>query len=417
MATTIPARTTLGANLRRDFPILQQANERGQRLSFLDSAASSQKPQVVIDAVSSYYAEENANIHRGVYTLSERATARYEEARQVVSSFINAASPKECIFTRNTTEAINLVAQSWGRANVRNGDLIVITEMDHHSNIVPWQLLAEAVGAEIAAVGISDDGRLDLESLDRLLAREPKVVAFPHVSNALGTVNPAAEIIRRAKQSGAMVLVDSAQGTPHLPVDVRGLGADFLAFSGHKVLAPMGSGVLWGRLDLLQAMPPFLGGGGMIRKVEIGRSTWADVPARFEAGTPAVGDAVGLGAALRYLTQLDMAAVSAHEEALTRYALERLAELPGVTVFGPPAGEDHAGVISFTVEEIHPHDVASVLNGENVAVRAGHHCCQPLMARLGVVATTRASFSVYSDRDDVDRLVEAIMKAQRIFAA
>ena len=417
MATTIPARTTLGANLRRDFPILQQENDRGQRLSFLDSAASSQKPQVVIDAVSSYYAEDNANIHRGVYTLSERATARYEEARQEVSAFINAASAKECIFTRNTTEAINLVAQSWGRANVCHGDLIVITEMDHHSNIVPWQLLAEAVGAEIAAVGITDDGRLDLESLDRLLAREPKVVAFPHVSNALGTVNPAAEIIRRAKQAGAMVLVDSAQGTPHLPVDVRALGADFLAFSGHKVLAPMGSGVLWGRLDLLQSMPPFLGGGGMIRKVEIGRSTWADVPARFEAGTPAVGDAVGLGAALRYLTRLDMAAVSAHEEALTRYALERLAELPGVTVFGPPAGADHAGVISFTVEEIHPHDIASVLSGENVAVRAGHHCCQPLMARLGVVATTRASFSVYSDRDDVDRLAEAIMKAQRIFAA
>lgn len=417
MATTIHPTTTLGSELRKDFPILQQLNEQGQRLVFLDSAASSQKPQVVIDAVSTYYEEENANIHRGVYTLSELATARYEEARAAVAQFIGAASPKECIFTRNTTESINLVANAWGRANVRSGDLIVVTEMDHHSNLVPWQLLAEATGAEIAAVGITDDGRLDLEDLDRLLAREPKVVAFPHVSNSLGTVNPVDEIVRRARQAGAVTVVDSAQGAPHLPINVAAIDADFLAFSGHKVLAPMGSGILWGRLALLQAMPPFMGGGGMIRKVEIGKSTWADVPARFEAGTPAVGDAVGLGEAVRYLGRFGMDAIRRHEEDLTSYALARMAELPGLRVFGPPAGPDHAGVISFTLDDIHPHDVASVLNGENVAVRAGHHCCQPLMTRLGLVATTRASFSVYSDRDDVDRLIEAIVKTQRIFAA
>jgi cysteine desulfurase/selenocysteine lyase len=404
------------AAIQADFPILQQVNERGQRLVFLDSAASSQKPLPVIEAVDRYYREANANIHRGVYALSEKATAKYEEARHLIADFIGAANPRECVFVRNTTEGINLVAQTWGRRNVRAGDLIVVTTMDHHSNLVPWQLLAEEVGAEIAGVALTPEGLLDLDHLDALLARGPKLVAFPHVSNALGTINPAAEIARRAHAAGAVVVVDGAQSVPHLPTDVQAMDADFLALSGHKMLAPMGSGALYGKLALLEALPPWMGGGGMIRKVEIGRSTWADVPARIDAGTPAVGDAVGLGAAVEYLQGIGMDRVREHERVLTAHALEELGRLDGVTVFGPLDADKRAGVISFDVEGIHPHDVAAILDGENVAVRAGHHCCQPLMGHLGVVATTRASFSVYNGHADVERLIAGIRKAQRIFA-
>jgi cysteine desulfurase/selenocysteine lyase len=417
VATRSAATTPLDAALiRADFPILQQSNERGQRLAFLDSAASSQKPRQVIEAVDRYYRESNANIHRGVYALSEKATAKYEEARHLAADFIGAASPREIVFVRNTTEGINLVAQTWGRRHVGAGDLIVVTTMDHHSNLVPWQLLAEAVGAEIAGVRLTPDGLLDLDHLDELLAHGPNLVAFPHVSNTLGTINPAAEIARRAHAAGAIVVVDAAQSAPHLPTDVRAIDADFLALSGHKMLAPMGSGVLYGKLDLLEALPPWMGGGGMIRKVEIGKSTWADVPARFEAGTPAVADAVGLGAAVEYLQALGMDRVREHERVLTAHALDELGKLDGLAVFGPLDADQRAGVISFEVDGIHPHDVAAILDAENVAVRAGHHCCQPLMDHLGVVATTRASFSVYNDHEDVERLVAGIRKAQQIFA-
>jgi len=412
-ATAVPLDA---AAVRADFPILAQTDERGRPLAFLDSAASSQKPTTVLDALDDYYRGYNANIHRGVYRLSEKATARYEEARHLVADFIGAASARECVFVRNTTEAINLVAQTWGRRNVGAGDLIVLTVMDHHSNLVPWQMLAEEKGAELAHVRVTADGRLEMDHLDELLRREPKLVAFPHVSNALGTVNDAAEIVRRAHAAGALVLIDGAQSVPHLPVDVRALDCDFLAFSGHKMLAPMGSGVLYAKRALLEAMPPFMGGGSMIRKVELGRSTWADVPAKFEAGTPAVGEAIGLGAAVEYLSALGMERVLDHGRALTAYALDRLAAVPDLTQYGLAAPERRSGAISFTLGDIHPHDVAAILDGENVAVRAGHHCCQPLMRELGLLATTRASLYVYNTEQDVDRLVAGLVKANAIFA-
>ena len=348
-------------------------------LAFLDSAASSQKPNVVIEAMDSYYRTYNANIHRGVYQLSEKATAKYEEARHLVAAFINAASARECIFVRNTTEGINLVAQTWGRRNVGEGDLIVVTVMDHHSNLVPWQILAEEKGAELAHVRLTPDGLLDMAHLDELLACQPKLVAFPHVSNSLGTIVDATEVTRRAHVAGAVVLIDGAQSTPHLPVDVQAIGCDFLALSGHKMVGPMGSGVLYGKRELLEAMPPYMGGGSMIRKVGLQRSTWADVPAKFEAGTPSVGDAIGLGAAVEYLTAIGLDRIRAHEIELTGYALERLRDVPDLTVFGPSDPAQRGGVISFTLGDIHPHDVAAILDEENVAVRAGHHCCQPLM--------------------------------------
>jgi cysteine desulfurase/selenocysteine lyase len=405
------------ARLRDDFPVLSSTNERGQRLTFLDSAASSQKPAKIIETVDRYYRETNANIHRGVYDLSERATAQYEAARHMVADFINAASAREIVFVRNTTEGINLVAQTWGRRNISIGDLIVVTEMDHHSNLVPWQLLAEEKGARIAAVGFTADGLLDLDQLRDLLAEGPKVVAFAHVSNSLGTINPATEIIRLAHAAGAVTVVDGAQSVPHMPVDVQALDADFMAFSGHKMLGPMGSGGLYGKLSLLEQMPPFMGGGGMIRKVTIGKSTWADVPARFEAGTPSVGDAIGLGAAVEYLQAIGMPRVREHERELTKLAMERLREIPELMLYGPDDPAIHGGVVSFTLGDIHPHDVAAILNEENIAVRAGHHCCQPAMDRLGLTATTRASFYVYNGEEDVERLVSGLQRAQAIFAA
>jgi cysteine desulfurase / selenocysteine lyase len=417
MVATAIDKTIDWARVREDFPILASGTGRGPRLAFLDSAASSQKPERVIAAVDRYYRETNANIHRGVYDLSERATAQYEAARHMVADFVNAETAREIVFVRNTTEAINLVAQTWGRRNVKTGDLIVVTTMDHHSNLVPWQLLAEEKEARIEAVSLTDDGKLDLDHLHVLLAKGPRLVAFPHVSNSLGTINPAAEIIRLAHNAGAVAVVDGAQSVPHMPVDVQALDADFLAFSGHKMLGPMGSGALYGKIGLLEALPPFMGGGGMIRKVSIERSTWGDAPARFEAGTPSVGDAIGLGAAVEYLQSIGMMAVREHERVLTANALQRLRDVPDLRLYGPEDAEDRAGVISFTLGDIHPHDVAAILNEENVAVRAGHHCCQPLMDRLGLVGTARASFYVYNDDEDVDRLVSGLHRTRAIFAA
>lgn len=404
------------AAIRADFPVLNQPLEPGEKtLVFLDSAASSQKPAAVLDALNDYYRQYNANIHRGVYKLSEKATAKYEEARHLVAAFINAASPREIVFVRNSTEAINLVAHSWGRRNLKEGDLVVLSVMEHHSNIVPWQLLAEEKGIEIAYIPLTSDVRLDMEAYEQLLRREPKLVSVAHVSNGVGTINDVATIIRQAHEAGAVVLIDGAQSVPHLPIDVQALDCDFLAFSGHKMLGPMGSGALYGKRALLEAMPPFLGGGGMIRKVTLEGSTFADVPARFEAGTPAVGEAIGLGVAVEYLTALGMDRVREHERELTAYALERLREVPAITIYGPQDPELRGGVISFTLGDVHPHDVAAILDSDNVAVRAGHHCNQPLMHHLGVVATTRASFYVYNTLEDVDRLVAGLHAVNRIF--
>lgn len=400
--------------VKHDFPILAQLN-RGKPLTYLDSAASSQKPNAVIEALAAYYRASNANIHRGVYELSENATAAYDLARQKVAAFINAPHPRQCIFVRNATEGLNLVAQSWGRANLEPGDTVVLTVLEHHSNIVPWHMIAAERGAQLRFIDIDDDGRLRLDQLNTFLQQDRvKLVGFAHVSNALGTINPAAEIIERAHAAGALVLLDGAQSVPHMPVDVQALDADFLAFSGHKMLAPMGIGVLYGKRDVLEAMPPFLGGGDMIRTVTLDGSTYADLPEKFEAGTPSVGDAVGLGAAIDYLNALGMDAVRTHERELVDYALERLQGVPDIRLFGPD-GDDRAGVVSFALGDIHPHDIASILDGEGIAIRAGHHCTQPLMHRLGVVSTSRASFYVYNDEADVDRLYDALISARKIF--
>lgn len=400
--------------VKSDFPILQQLTN-GKPLTYLDSAASSQKPTVVIEALDAYYRASNANIHRGVYHLSEHATALYDSARDTVARFINAPDARECIFVRNTTEGLNLVAYSWGRANLNPGDTVVLSLLEHHSNIVPWQIVAAERGATVRYIDIDDDGRLRLDQLDHYLRTERvKLVGITHVANAIGTINPVEEIVAKAHAGGALVLLDGAQSVPHMPVDVRQLGVDFLAFSGHKMLGPMGIGVLWGRRELLEAMPPFLGGGDMIRTVTVSGSTWADIPSKFEAGTPSVGDAVGLGAAIDYLTALGMDAVRAHEQEITAYALDRLQDVPGITLYGP-VGDDRAGVVSFTMGDAHPHDIASILDGEGIAIRAGHHCAQPLMDRLGVVATARASFYVYNNEEDVDRLVDALATVHRIF--
>ena len=398
--------------IRADFPILA-CEVHGKPLVFLDSAASSQKPEAVLKAMDTAYRRCYANVHRGVYALSEEATESYEGARDKVASFINARAREEIVFTRNTTESINLVAYSWGRANIGPGDRILLTEMEHHSNIVPWQLLAQEKGAELVYLPITDDGFLQMDRLEELLDERVKLVAFTMMSNVLGTITPAKEIVERAHAAGAVVLVDGAQGVPHLPVDVQELGCDFLAFSGHKMCGPSGIGVLYGREELLEAMPPFLGGGDMIRRVELHRSTWNDLPWKFEAGTPAIVEAIGLGAAVDYLEGIGMEAVAAHERETVAYAMERLSALPGMQIVGPPA-EARGGVIAFTFRSIHPHDLAHLLDMEGVAVRAGHHCAQPLHARLGLTATTRASFYLYNTPDEADRLAEALEKAARM---
>ena len=369
---------------------------------------------MVTEAMREFYHTRYANIHRGVHTLSEEATAAYEEARDKVAAFIRAPDRRGVIFTRSATEAINLVAYAWGRANVGPDDRIVITEMEHHSNLLPWQVLAREVGAELAYVSVTDKGRLDLESLDRLLQGAVKLVALAHISNVMGTVNPVREIVARCHTAGARVLVDAAQSVPHLPVSVEASGCDFFAFSGHKMCGPTGIGVLYGRPELLEEMPPFLAGGGMITRVGRTEATWADLPWKFEAGTPPIAEAVGLGAAVGYLRGVGMRAIWAHEQELAAYTLERLAEMPGVRVFGPQS-RDRGGVVSFAVESVHPHDLAQLLDLEGIAVRAGHHCAQPLHERFGLVATTRASFYLYNTRGEVDRMVKGIQKAQGFF--
>ena len=400
--------------VRADFPILAR-RINGKPLVYLDSAATSQKPAPVIDIMTDYYRRYNANPHRGVYAISEEATAAYEGARQRVAHFINAGSPKEVIFTRNTTEAINLVRYSWGRANIGAGDGILLTEMEHHSNLVPWQLLASDVSARLEFLCVDDQGLLQLDALERKLDGV-RLLAITHQSNTLGTINPIRAIAEAAHRAGALVLVDGAQAVPHMPVDVQDLGVDFYAFSGHKMCGPTGIGVLWARRALLDAMPPFLGGGDMIKRVRLTEASWNDLPWKFEAGTPSVAEGIGLGAAVDYLTQFGMDAVRAHERTLVDYAMEKLQDVPGITLYGPRDPEVHGGAISFTLPNIHPHDLATLVDREGIAVRAGHHCTQPLMDRLGVAATTRASFYVYNRPDEVDQLVDGIQKAQKVFA-
>ncbi len=401
--------------VRADFPVLER-QINGKPLAFLDSAASSQKPLPVIEAMSHYYRTGHANVHRGIYRLSEEATDAFESARGRIARFINVDSSKEIIFTRNTTESINLVAHSWGRAYLHPGDEILLTEMEHHANLVPWQLIAQEKGARLRFIPITEDGQLDLSALDGLLTERTKMVAFTQASNVLGTLTPVRQIADAAHAVGAAVLVDGAQGTPHLPTDVQALGCDFYAFSSHKMCGPTGIGVLWGRRELLESMPPFMGGGEMIRRVELERSEWAGLPHKFEAGTPAIAEAIGLGAAVDYLRALGMEAIRAHEKELTAYALERLSEVPGLTVYGPADVELRGGVATFTLTDAHPHDVATILDSEAIAVRAGHHCAMPLHKKLGLPATTRASFYIYNLPEEIDRLVEALYKVKHIFS-
>ena len=412
-----PAGTRIldGAALRADFPVFERPTRSGNPLSYLDSASSAQKPRSVIDAIADAYAHHYANVHRGIYELSADADARFEGARRALARFIGAPSDREVVFVRNATEALNLVAFSWGRANIGPGDLVVSTGMEHHANLVPWQQLAAATGSTLAHVAITDDGRLDLDDLDRLLASGPKLLALSHVSNSLGTINPVAQITERAHGAGALVVLDAAQSVPHVPVDVSTLGVDFAALSGHKMLGPSGIGALWGRRELLDAMPPFLTGGSMITRVTLDTAEWNEVPWKFEAGTPAIAEAIGLGAAVDYLERIGMANVRAHERVLFESAWRALGEIDGLRRLGPDSADEHAGVISFVVDGIHPHDLAEILDRHGIAVRAGHHCAQPVMQRYDVPATTRASFSVYNDLDDVDRLTDAIRAAQRIF--
>ena len=405
-----------GTVLRSDFAAFDRPTRSGKRLVFLDAAASAPKPRSVVETMADAYSHHYANVHRGIYELSEDATGLFEAARGKVAAFIGAPSQREIVFVRNATEAINLVAYSWGRSNVHSGDRVVTTQLEHHANIVPWQQLTAEVGATLDYVAITDDGLLDLDDLREKLAKGPKLLAVAAVSNALGTINPLPEIIRMAHEAGALVLVDAAQAAPHMPIDVAALDCDFLALSGHKMLGPSGIGALWGRRELLDAMPPFMTGGSMIIKVTMDGAEWNEVPYKFEAGTPAIVEAIGLGAAIDYLTNLGMDAVREHERYLFEHAWPALGEIAGVRRFGPDDAATHAGVISFVLDGIHPHDVATVFDSEGVAVRAGHHCAQPVMLRYDVPATTRASFYVYNDLDDVDALTSAVRATQTLFA-
>ncbi len=400
--------------VRAAFPALAR-EVHGQPVAYLDSGASAQRVLASIQAVDRYERRHHANVHRGSHTLSAEATAAYEGARATVADHLGAADRREVVFVRNATEAINLVARTWGAANVGPGDRVVLTVMEHHSNIVPWQQLTEATGATIDWIDVDDAGELDLDGLARALEARPKLLALAHVSNVLGTRNPIAEIAAMAHDAGAIVLVDGAQAAPKLAVDVAELGVDFYALTGHKAYGPTGVGALWGRLDLLREMPPFMGGGSMIRKVTTAGTTYADPPARFEAGTPAIAQAIGLAAALRWLDALGMDAVTAHEREIADHALERLAEVPDLRVFGPPRGPDRLGPVSFELAGVHAHDVSEILDRHGVAVRAGHHCAQPLMERLGVAATARASFGVYTTPEEIDRMIEGLLDARRVF--
>ena len=386
----------------------------GIPLVYLDSTATSQKPRAVLEAMETFYRTNNANIHRGVHTLAEEATAMYEGARETVAKFINSATPEQIIFTRNATESINLVAYTWARANLKAGDMVILTEMEHHSNLVPWIMLASERGVVLEFIPVTNEGLLDLEAYRTLLLRGPKLVAFSGMSNVLGTINPAAEIIRMAHEAGAITLVDGAQSVPHLPVDVQTMGVDFLAFSAHKMLGPTGIGALYGKTELLNKMPPFMGGGDMIKTVHLRSFKPNDLPHKFEAGTPAIAEAVGFGAAVEYLTKVGMKNVAAHETEMIGYALERLEEIPGVKVIGP-AADKKGGVAAFTLEGVHPHDIAQILDRDGIAVRAGHHCAQPLHEKFGMTATARASFYVYSLKEEVDALVNGIYKVKELF--
>ncbi|ABX03060.1 MAG TPA: cysteine desulfurase [Herpetosiphon sp.] len=399
--------------IREQFPLLDQSIN-GHRLAYLDSTATAQKPLAVLDAMDRYYRTINANVHRGVYQISEAATEAYEGTRRTIGRFIGAKSTKEIIFTRNATEAINLVAQSWGRANLQAGDRILLTVSEHHSNLVPWQLLAAQTGVELDFIELDDQGRLDLSHLDQLLTERTKLVAMTHMSNVLGTINPVERVIAAAKQVGALVLLDGAQSVPHIPVNVQALGCDFLAFSGHKMCGPTGIGVLWARRELLEAMPPFMGGGDMIKRVGLRESSWNDLPWKFEAGTPAIAEAIGLGAAIDFLNELGMQAIHERERQLTHYAWDKLSAIDGLTIFGPPAAE-RGGLLSFTLAGVHAHDVAAILDTQGIAVRAGHHCTHPLHDIFGVPATVRASFYLYTLEEEIDRLAEALVLARDTF--
>jgi cysteine desulfurase/selenocysteine lyase len=400
------------SRIRKDFPILDRQVRPGVPLVYLDNAATSQKPQQVLDAMRDYYEHHNANVHRGIHTLAEEATALYEGARDKVTRFINASDRREVVFTKNSTEALNLLART---IDLAPGDEVVVTEMEHHSNLVPWQLATQRTGATLKWIGLTDDGRLDLADVDRLITARTKVVAFVHQSNLLGTVNPVNTIAAKARDVGAITILDASQSVPHMGIDVQALDVDAVAFTGHKMCGPTGIGVLWGRYDLLETLPPFLGGGEMIDEVTMAGSTWAVLPHKFEAGTPMIAEAVGLGAAVDYLTELGMDNVSAHEHELTSYALDRLQQIEGLRIIGPTSTDDRGGAISFALEGIHPHDVGQLLDEKGVAVRVGHHCARPACLRYGVPATTRASVHLYSTTADIDALVEGLEHVRRFF--
>ena len=401
--------------IRDNFPTLTREVYPGVPLIYLDSTATSHKPESVLAAMDGYYRRSNANIHRGVHTLAEEATTLYEQARERIARFINAQAARQVIYTRNTTESINLVAYSWGRANLQSGDLLIATEMEHHSNLVPWHMLAAERGLRLEFIPVTEDGLLDLDEYRKLLTLGPKLVAFTHMSNVLGTINPAKEIIRLAHEAGAITLLDGAQSVPHFAVDVQDLDVDFLAFSAHKMVGPTGIGVLYGKKSLLDGMPPFMGGGDMIKTVHLRSFSANTIPYKFEAGTPAIAEAVGFGAAVDYLVSIGMDAIAAHEHAITEYALERLEEIPGLRVFGPSA-DKKGGVASFVLDGIHPHDVAQILDRDGIAVRAGHHCAQPLHEKFNIPATSRASFYLYSTTEEVDKLVKGIYKVKKYFS-
>ena len=401
--------------IRADFPILDREVHPGVPLVYLDSTATSQKPRCVIEEMDSFYRTHNANIHRGIHVLAEEATAKYEESRDKVARFIHTTTPRQVIFTRNATESINLVAYSWARANLKSGDLIILTEMEHHSNLVPWHMLASERNVRLEFIPVNGDGSLDLGVFQNLLKQEPRLVAFTHMSNVLGTINPAKEMIHLAHAAGAITLLDAAQSVPHLPVNVQDLDVDFMAFSAHKMLGPTGIGVLYGRSDLLENMPPFLGGGDMIKTVHLRSFAPNSLPHKFEAGTPAIAEAIGFGSAVDYLQEIGMQQVEMHEQAMIHYALERLEEVPGLKVYGP-AAEQKGAVAAFSLDDIHPHDVAQVLDRYGLAVRAGHHCAQPLHEKLGIPASTRASFYLYNTPEEIDRLIEGIYQVKKLFA-
>lgn len=400
--------------IRNEFPILGQ-RVNGKPLTYLDNAATSQKPRSVLEVLERYYREDNANVHRGIHELSRRATLAYEGARNRMAEWLGASDPSEVVWTRGTTESINLVASAWGMDSLREGDEVLLTTMEHHSNVVPWQIAARRTGARLRYLEMDEEGKLRLDELDELINSRTRLVAMTHVSNALGTVNPVETVVQAARAKGALVLVDGAQAVPHMKVDVSTLGADFYAFSSHKMCGPTGIGVLWARKQLLEAMAPYQGGGEMIRVVERDMSTWAEVPHKFEAGTPHIAGAVGAAAAVDFVERIGYEAIREHESSLIRYALNRLSEIPELQVFGPRDLEDRSGVISFALGDAHPHDVATILDSEGVAIRAGHHCAQLVMKHLGVAATTRASFSLYNTKDDVDRLLEGLRVVQSIF--